>query len=383
MLKLLTLALLPAFSAATTLDLRSALKSRASRVKRGGGGINGPKEELETWKDSGTRMKSSLSDDSLLELASSITAKVYSQELHGLVDAKPSRFFLRPGNRAAAKYIKDQFKDMGLIVTEQKFTDDKINSMLETMATLTQKLNAKEHTNVAGMIKGGDLAHEVVVLGAHYDSVNWENLAGSAPGVDDNGSGCALMLATARFLTGLGKKFQPRRSLLFVAFDTEEIGLLGSDHFAKMFRKNGGGVETYGDPKAVLIADEVAWPGRGKEQRQATFETVGHGPGTSAIVDTLANLALIKNKTSSVAGDGLGDGAHNFLVNYHGFGSDHISFLDEGIPAVLLIERDNDFHADTWGHSARDTFEHVDLRYGASMTRLALRTVVALANPAT
>merc|ERR1719215_542810 len=230
-------------------------------------------------------------------------------------------------------------------------------------------------------MKGTDLAHEVVIVGAHYDSINWKNLTGSAPGVDDNGSGCALMLATARLLTGLGEKFQPRRSLLFVAFNTEEIGLVGSEHFAKMFRKNGPGIDKYGDPKAVLIADEVAWPGRGKDQRQAIFETVGHGPGTTTIVDTLANLALVKNKTSSVAGDGLGDGTHNFLVNYHGFGSDHISFLNEGIPAVLLIERDDDFHAETWGHSERDTFDHVDLSYGASMTRLALRTVAAFANP--
>jgi len=69
-------------------------------------------------------------------------------------------------------------------------------------------------------------------------------------------------------------------------------------------------------------------------------------------------------------------------VNYAGFGSDHISLLDAGVPAVLLIERDNMYHADHFGHSARDTFDHVDAAFGAAVTRLAARALAALANPA-
>merc|ERR1719213_1214403 len=99
------------------------------------------------------------------------------------------------------------------------------------------------------------------------------------------------------------------------------------------------------------------------------------------MVDTLAHFASLKNSTSRFAGDGIVDGTHNFLVNYNGFGSDHMSFLDRGIPAVLLIERDDTYHSDTFGHSQDDTFEHVDVEFGASMTRLATRVVATLAWP--
>jgi len=341
-------------------------------------GLAGPAEQLEPWQDHGEAIHSKLSEDKLYELAVPITADAYGKELHDFADKKYSRFVAQQGNHDTAEYIKQQFKKMGLDVTEQNIEDPRIKEQeLALMsADRDMALNTANHSNVIGILKGSDLANEVVLLGAHYDSVNWEDVAGPAPGVDDNGSGSALVLLVARMLA----KSQPRRSVMFVAFNAEEEGLVGSQHFVSMYSKEGG-KEKFGDVKAAFIVDEVAWPGRGSERRQAIFETKGEDKGTNSMVDTLAKYALLKNKTG-VAGDGLGDGTHNFVVNYHGFGSDHISFLDEGIPAVLLIERDDDYHADTWGHSARDTFEHVDMDYGASMTRLALRSVAAFANPA-
>jgi Zn-dependent M28 family amino/carboxypeptidase len=174
---------------------------------------------------------------------------------------------------------------------------------------------------------------------------------------------------------------------MFVAFNAEEEGLVGSEHFVPMLLEDGG--KNFGKLKGALIADEVAWPGRGgKEFRKAIFETKRPEGSPSeqrddidTLVDTLARSALLQNSTKEVPGDGLGDGAENFVVNYHGFGSDHVPFLDAGLPAVLLIERDDDYHSDTWGHSDKDTFAHVDLDYGAAMTRLALRTVASMATP--
>jgi len=362
---------------------RNLLQLRGASMKHGAG--QRTPEQLEAWKDSGKAIRSKLSDDILFDLASGVTTEVYGKQLHELVDDHASRFVTEKGNARTADYIKEQFKDMGLMVSEQAIVrDPRILQQYSRLAASDPDVqrNQKAHTNVIGFLKGGDLAHEVVLLGAHYDSVNWEDAGGSAPGVDDNGSGSALMLAVARTLTGAGEKFQPRRSLMFVAFNAEEEGLVGSEHFAKMFKKEGPFVRKYGDLKAAFVADEVAWPGRGSHKREAILETHGHGEGTTAMVDTLATLALLKNKTSSVPGDGIGNGLGNgFVVNYNGFGSDHMSFLKEGIPSVLLIERDDDYHAKKWGHSARDTFDHVDMSYGASMTRLALRAVASFASP--
>ena len=55
------------------------------------------------------------------------------------------------------------------------------------------------------------------------------------------------------------------------------------------------------------------------------------------MVDTLATLALLKNKTSSVPGDGIGNGLGNgFVVNYNGFGSEHLLQQFGGEPAHLF-----------------------------------------------
>jgi hypothetical protein len=98
--------------------------------------------------------------------------------------------------------------------------------------------------NVVGMLRGSDpaLAGEYVLLGAHYDHLGrgfpdtWNPHACKAkegmifPGADDNASGTAGMLETAEAFAGAGKR--PRRTLVFVAFVAEEMGLYGSSHMA-------------------------------------------------------------------------------------------------------------------------------------------------------
>merc|ERR1712137_231668 len=105
------------------------------------------------------------------------------------------------------------------------------------------------------------VAHEVVIVACHYDSVNWRD-GGKAPGVDDNGSGVALMLELAKAFSH--SKTRPRRSILFVAFNAEEVGLRGSMQFSELFTSGGRGLHQYGKPVAALVADEVAWPGNNR-----------------------------------------------------------------------------------------------------------------------
>merc|ERR1719198_687915 len=217
-------------------------------------------------------------------------------------------------------------------------------------------------SNIVGYKEGTDLAHETILVGAHYDSVNWKSGTDTAaPGVDDNASGLAAVLLVAKALG----KMNLRRSVLVVAFNAEEEGLLGSKQFVKE------GMKDYPAISAALIADEVAFPGRpGKTERKAIFETSGKNEANRAIVDTMAHNA--KDELGELAG---------FEVNYHGFGSDHMSFLNAGIPAVLLIERDDEWHADAVGHSSSDTFEGLSMDFGATMSRLLTRSAVHLAHP--
>ncbi len=94
--------------------------------------------------------------------------------------------------------------------------------------------------NVAGRVPGRDpsRADELIVVGAHYDHLGLGGPGSLAPdveaphnGADDNASGTAVVLELARyFAEDPGRR--PDRSLVFVAFAAEEMGLLGSDYFA-------------------------------------------------------------------------------------------------------------------------------------------------------
>jgi len=344
-------------------------KSQVTRKRRMSLGVRDDvPEELEAWYDSGNAVQSMMETTDLIKLTSGITPEKYAAELHAIVDPSPSRFIAFKGNKKAAFNIKKEFDDLGLETEIQPLGVSEKLSKLSIPTAFQQKMPG----NVLGFLKGGDKAHEVVIVGCHYDSVNWENIMGAAPGVDDNASGCALMLMLAKTLS-VGTK--PRRSILFVSFQAEEEGLVGSRKLAELFKPGGVGLSKWGKPVAAIVADEVAWPGTDAAGRQVIFETKGRGKDTNAVVDTLAHAS------QQQCSGGFKDCVNGFVVNFAGFGSDHIPLLEVGVPAVLMIERDNQNHATKYGHSERDTFEHVDTAYGAAMTRTALQAVATLANP--
>jgi hypothetical protein len=94
--------------------------------------------------------------------------------------------------------------------------------------------------NVAAILVGSDpvLNQMIIVVGAHYDHLGLGGPGSLAPdtvaphnGADDNASGTAVLLGLARHLAEM--ETPPARSLAFVAFSAEEMGLLGSDYFVE------------------------------------------------------------------------------------------------------------------------------------------------------
>jgi Zn-dependent M28 family amino/carboxypeptidase len=84
--------------------------------------------------------------------------------------------------------------------------------------------------NVIAWIEGSDpqLKHEYVVIGAHLDHLGYQG-DNMFPGADDNGSGSTAILSIARALAE--NPVRPKRSVLFVWFAAEEIGLVGSAYY--------------------------------------------------------------------------------------------------------------------------------------------------------
>ncbi len=130
------------------------------------------------------------------------------------------------GKQKAALYIAESFRNAGLA----PFDDDYFQEFFIriSMANMTG-------TNVIGVLEGSDpeLKKEYIVLGAHYDHVGYEMKNGQRVvynGADDNASGTAGLMELVRILSG--RRAELKRSIIFIAFDGEESGLLGSKAFA-------------------------------------------------------------------------------------------------------------------------------------------------------
>lgn len=128
------------------------------------------------------------------------------------------------GGYAAAGYLVDFFKKYGL-------TGDGDNGgYFQSFGN--------GYRNILGFLEGRDpeLRNEIIVVGAHYDHVGYGSRRNSyGPigyihnGADDNASGTAGVLETIEAISKLAER--PRRSILFILFDGEEKGLLGSKHW--------------------------------------------------------------------------------------------------------------------------------------------------------
>ncbi|WP_165246015.1 M28 family metallopeptidase [Paludisphaera soli] len=126
------------------------------------------------------------------------------------------------GARKAAALIADEFRRLGLEPLFQgRFTQE---------VPAAPPVDAPGR-NVGAILKGSDpeLKDRCVIVSAHYDHLG---VRGGVlyPGADDNASGVAMLMETARALVESGVR--PRRSVVFVAFDQEEVGLYGSRYFA-------------------------------------------------------------------------------------------------------------------------------------------------------
>ncbi|WP_291139863.1 M20/M25/M40 family metallo-hydrolase [Dokdonella sp.] len=129
-------------------------------------------------------------------------------------------------------------------------------------------------------IQGTTLPNEVVVLGGHLDSINHvDNLPPAterAPGADDDASGIASLTEILR--VAMASNFRPQRTVKFMGYAAEEVGLNGSQAIAQSFQADG--VNVVGALQLDMTNLPRARPGRDRgDQRlhQLNLECV-HGP---------------------------------------------------------------------------------------------------------
>ncbi len=215
--------------------------------------------------------------------------------------------------------------------------------------------------NVIGELPGATMPDELVLITAHIDDMP---SSGLAPGADDNASGTVGVLLAAEIMS----QYQFERTVRFVLFTGEEQGLCGSRAYAAQANANGD------DIVAVLNLDMIAWntPDSAPVLRLHTRQT--SNPGYSAdlviaqtFVDVVAEYGLSYALIPIIDPDGI-------------TASDHSSFWNNGYPAILAIEDDeNDLNPRY--HTSQDLLQYLDMVYYTNFVRASLGTVAHLAIP--
>ena len=214
--------------------------------------------------------------------------------------------------------------------------------------------------NIAATLPGsGDLASQYIIIGAHYDHVGYGYTGGSRsdeygivhPGADDNASGTAGLLLAAEILKRRfeessarlgepghqepghqepGHKDKPRRSIMFVAFSAEEMGLIGSREFIKNCPVSASSID------AMLNMDMI---GRLRENKLEISGT-GTAKGFDAIVKPLFDSSGLTIRASP---GGRGP-------------SDHATFYGARIPVLAFF---TGLHEEY--HTPRDTVDLINV----------------------
>lgn len=185
-------------------------------------------------------------------------------------------------------------------------------------------------SNVIGVIPGNDpkLKDEVVIIGAHLDHLGKRPNGDLYAGADDNASGLAVMLELARAAKESGLK--PARTLMFAAYNAEELGLFGSCYYAT------NPLYPLASTKVMISVDMVGMgKGTGLELHGATE------PDKSWIAKVMAGASAEMGMSYTVT-------PFDPLL-----ASDHACFADAGIPAVIAESTAHGDHV-TY-HTPKDT----------------------------
>ena len=263
-----------------------------------------------------------------------------------------------PGNDSAAAYLARRYRSLGLTALVPGYLQP-FNALSAQDAHMGRTA-PRPTQNVVALLRGRDpmLRDEYVVIGAHFDHLGRETMFAQDPeagdairnGADDNASGTAAVLDLARLLAAN----PPRRSVIFVNFSAEELGVLGSSWFV--------------NHPLVPLERIVA---------MLNFDMVGRLRNDKLIVYGTSTATELKGILDSANAAPAG-GSAMFRISGGGDGygpSDQSSFYAKDIPVLHFF---TDLHDDY--HRATDDADKINAGGEARVVDLALRVARAVAD---
>lgn len=231
-----------------------------------------------------------------------------------------TRYYKSPEGEAALNWIGDSWQKM-------------MSHRSDVTVERYQYANHNQPTIIL-TIEGSDseLKNEIIIVGGHGDSINADDPHAhlAAPGADDNAAGIAIITDTINVMAKLN--YKPKRTLQFIAYAAEEVGIQGSYELARVYREKQKRVV------GVLQLDGVNY--KGPSYDIALIADSTHGE-QNRFIARLIDTYVKATWTYDVCGYGC---------------SDHAPWHSEGyrasFPIESIIPENNPFI-----HSAHDTFE--------------------------
>ncbi len=255
------------------------------------------------------------------------------------LSAMKNRYYQSPTGAAAADWLATRWRSFSS----------------RTDVTIELVDHGYAQKSVILTIPGTTRPDEVVVLGGHLDSIN--QLGGkqaTAPGADDDASGVATLDEVARVL--LANDFRPARTVKFMAYAAEEVGLRGSLSIAKDFAKRGVNVV------GALQLDMTNYQGSDKDiYLIADHTSAPQNAFVARLIETYVGATWDFDKCGYAC-------------------SDHASWDRYGVPASMPFEsRSKDMNKRI--HTTKDTLEMSDANanHAIKFARLGLAYAIELA----
>jgi leucyl aminopeptidase len=255
--------------------------------------------------------------------------QVDEQNIHATIDhlqGYTNRYYASATGKSSAEWIRATWQALG-------------NGRSDVSTELISCGSCATQPSVILTVQGAELPDEVVVLGAHLDSINAGGGGNTqiAPGADDDASGIATLTEVIRI--ALANGWKPRRTVKFMGYAAEEVGLRGSNAIATSFRD--AGVNVVG----VLQLDMTNYKVGAVEDMQlisdysnAELKTFF----TQLFDEYLAPLGLTRGSYTC------------------GYGcSDHASWTSAGYPAAMMFEAGSSSGYNPYIHSEDDTLQNM------------------------
>lgn len=247
-----------------------------------------------------------------------------------------TRYIYSDSNSAAIDWMAQKFADWG-------YTD---------ITFPTFEYNGFPLDNVKVVKEGYAEPTKLIVIGGHFDSITYGQPTPAdvyAPGADDNASGTALTMELARILADVPL----RKTVIFMPFNAEEVGLVGSRAAAQQFRADDADLEI------MLNYDMVAHDDIGTRQLDLS--------STMGVYWEIAYEAATRVTNLDIVQAALGSS------------SDHAPFMQQNFDIINHIE--TDFNYAGW-HTDVDHLDSLNLPFYENVGRMAVVTLAFIADAA-